>query len=511
MVVDSYAGGPPTSPVPLPSLAPLDQLVPDDPWRPVRFGLMGVYGVVYIWWFLTRGLIIDRISVALSLFIFLVCAFIGRPSHRWRWLGIEVALYAAMWYLYEITRGGGDGTHNWFGFEWKAPLQVESMRNIDRFMFFGNDPNHVLQDWWSKPGQVTWYDTILSVTYFTHFVFPVIAMAALWVTSQVQWRRFMKRFATLLGVACVMFMLLPTIPPWMAGDIKYDYRLFSPLRRHTGAGFYELGLKGFIRKFEVAKEWGNPVAAMPSLHAGFALFVPAFFLPWVRQRWLKVLMMCFPLVMLIALVYFAEHWVIDALVGWAIVGASFRFWHWHERRGRRRRVQTARSQLVMHESPEVSRRSITSADAPSGERRRCTTVLLDGSFIDALATDSDPRYNVAVAHYDELMQRYERGEVRLVARAVALGAQRGGGVLGIERAAGRLAAIERLQPSLQIESAALALARLNPHLGDVDFCHTLVTLRRERIRLVASFDERLTAFGFDVVAVPVGADDGHQP
>jgi hypothetical protein len=29
-------------------------------------------------------------------------------------------------------------------------------------------------------------------------------------------------------------------------------------------------------------DWGNAVAAMPSLHAAFALFVPAFFLPWLR-------------------------------------------------------------------------------------------------------------------------------------------------------------------------------------------------------------------------------------
>ena len=71
---------------------------------------------------------------------------------------------------------------------------------------------------------------------------------------------------------------------------------------------------------------------MPSLHASFALIVPAFFLPWIKPIWLKVGVFAFPIIMLTSLVYLAEHWVIDGLVGWAIVGGSFLFWNRFERR-----------------------------------------------------------------------------------------------------------------------------------------------------------------------------------
>ena len=49
--------------------------------------------------------------------------------------------------------------------------------------------------------------------------------------------------------------------------------------------------------------------------------------------------------MLSSLVYFGEHWVIDGLVGFALVGASFWFWNWFEARQRRRRAGRARAAL----------------------------------------------------------------------------------------------------------------------------------------------------------------------
>ena len=50
--------------------------------------------------------------------------------------------------------------------------------------------------------------------------------------------------------------------------------------------------------------------------------------------------------MLTSLVYLGEHWVIDGLVGWAIVGGSFWFWNRMERRSRRRRAGRARIALA---------------------------------------------------------------------------------------------------------------------------------------------------------------------
>jgi membrane-associated phospholipid phosphatase len=285
-----------------------------------------------------NGILWDRIGIAHAVALFLLCAFIGRPARQWAVLAVDLALYCAMWLAYEMTRGAADGKV--LGI--KFPLQVEAPRNLDRILFFGNDPTVVLQQHYWKPA-VHWWDKVASLTYFTHFVLVPIVMGALWAVNHRQWVRFMKRFATVLLVACGMFILMPTAPPWMAS--KAPYNLIPPLNRGAGRGFVAMGLHAAANSYRHALDWGNAVAAMPSLHAAFALIVPAFFLPWIKPKWLKAVVFVYPLLMLTSLVYLGEHWVIDGLVGWGLVGGSFWFWNWFEARQRRIRAERSISTL----------------------------------------------------------------------------------------------------------------------------------------------------------------------
>ena len=311
----------------------LDTVVPVDYLAWVRRTTLTIFCIYAVVWTKQNGILWDRLSVARAIAVFLVCAFIGRPLRQWGILAIDLMLYCVMWFLYETTRGAADGKI--FGI--RFPLQVQAPRNIDRALFLGHDPNVVLQEHFWK-STVHWWDKVASLTYFTHFIFVPIVMGILWVVSHRQWARFMKRFATVLGVACLMFILVPTIPPWMAAK---NYHLLPPLTRSAGRGFIAVGLRAAANSWKNALDWGNAVAAMPSLHASFALIVPAFFLPWIKPKWLKAVVLLFPVMMLTSLVYLAEHWVIDGLIGWAIVGGSFWFWNWQE--ARRRRVRAERS------------------------------------------------------------------------------------------------------------------------------------------------------------------------
>ena len=358
-----------------PTFAPVDtrlsltQIVPYDEFRVVRLALMLEFLVVYLWWLRVMGLPVDRISVAISVGIFLLCAFIGRSARTWGVLLLDCLAYCVMWVGYERTRGAADEGISVLGlFRLKFPLQVDSMRDIDRFMFLGNDPNVVLQDRFLERS-VRWYDVVASVTYMTHFVLPIIAMAVLWVISRRQWVRFMKRFATLLAVGCLLFVLLPTAPPWMAAE---KYGLFPELQRNAGRGFRHLGFSGFVNDYNVALSNGNAVAAMPSLHASFALIVPLFFFEWIRRRWVKAALLLFPVIMLASLVYLGEHWVIDGLIGWAITVGGFAFWNLMEQRTRTKRAHTARSLVgqpatlpALVELPEAAQSDSESESVPA--------------------------------------------------------------------------------------------------------------------------------------------------
>lgn len=327
------------------SRASVRRTVPFEWFRPVRLTLMLGYLVGYLVWLKVRGLTVDRVSVAIAVGIFLACAFVGRTWRTWGVLLLDCVAYCVMWLAYEKTRGAADDGVSIFGlFRVKFPLQVDAFREVDRFLFFGHDPNVVLQEhFWERT--VRWWDVVAGTTYMTHFVFPMIVMAALWATSHRQWARFMKRFASLLFIACLLFVVLPTAPPWMLGSPKYAYGLLPELHRNAGRGFYHIGFESFRDGYKLALSNGNGVAAMPSLHASFALIVPAFFLPWIRPKWLKALVLVFPVVMLTSLVYLGEHWVIDGLVGWAITGGVFWFWNRFERGTRRRRADRALAAL----------------------------------------------------------------------------------------------------------------------------------------------------------------------
>jgi hypothetical protein len=222
---------------------------------------------------------------------------------------------------------------------------------------------------------------------------------------------------------------------------------------------------------------------MPSLHAGFALFVPAFFLPMVTRRWVKALLMVFPVVMLGSLVYFAEHWVIDVLVGWALVAASFAAWHRIERAARTRDIASARAASIV---PDLADRAVGDGDGGDGPAgpflapRDPAVVLLDRSMLDVLVqsapggTDAD---RAAIEAYTRLLARHLDGTVRLVARADHLA------TFDLRARRGVLAPVRPVAVAAQYRRQADRLARLDrfaPLAGRPDDLLTLVVARRVR-------------------------------
>jgi hypothetical protein len=293
-------------------------------WVKIRWSALGAYGVGYIWWFFAKGVIIDRVSVLWSFAIFLVIASLGRPLREWVQMAGDLGIFVVMWLAYDESRGVADGLG--------MPIQVESVRNIDRFLFFGADPVVWLQErFYRGPNNVQWYDVVGSCVYYSHFMVPPIIIAVLWLSNRTQWVRYMRRFATLLFVACVMFVLLPTAPPWMASGgnnrVGLELDALPPLRRPTGNGWRYVGLDSFVEAWDTGRDWANQVAAMPSLHAGFALFAVVFFWPQVSNRYVRAATLLYPLTMAVALAYFAEHYFIDAIAGWLVVGSSFLLWN----------------------------------------------------------------------------------------------------------------------------------------------------------------------------------------
>jgi hypothetical protein len=463
-----------STPSELSELSELLPFVPHDPWYRVRVVAMGACTVAYLWWSRVHGLVTDRISAGVAVGVFLVCAFAGKPWRRWGQVAGDAVCYAGMWFAYESTRGAADGLG--------MPLQLDAVRTIDRILFLGAQPTEWVQRHWYEAGEVRWHDHVLSLVYYSHFVVPVMAVAAVWAVSRTMWVRYMRRFATVVVTGCVMFVLLPTVPPWMASDERFGYGVGEPLVRHVRRGVLDLGFTGFVHDWKVALDWSNVVAAMPSLHAAFSLFVVVFFLPMVRRGW-RFLLFAYPLAMAFALVYFAEHWVIDVLVGWALVAASFAAWHHIERAARTRDVASACAASVV---PDLADRAVGDGDGGDGPAgpflapRDPAVVLLDRSMLDALVqgapggTDAD---RAAIEAYTRLLARHLDGTVRLVARADHLA------TFDLRARRGVLAPVRPVAVAAQYRRQAERLARLDrfaPLAGRPDDLLTLVVARRAR-------------------------------
>ncbi len=172
------------------------------------------------------------------------------------------------------------------------------------------------------PGVVHWWEILVSVVYFSHFVAALAVAVVLWLTSRTQWARFMRRWFALCLAGLITYFAYPAAPPWWAALPEHG-ALIGPVDRISTNGWDALNLHSAGNMLNALQvEASNPVAAMPSLHTAFALFVVVFFLPAVRRRW-WALLLSYPLAMTFTLVYSGEHYIIDVLVGWLYVGGTF--------------------------------------------------------------------------------------------------------------------------------------------------------------------------------------------
>jgi membrane-associated phospholipid phosphatase len=291
--------------------------------RRLRYVLFLVYGSVFVWSFANNGIPVARLAVLGWVAVAFIISSITKPTRQQLQMVGDLTLYAVMWLSYDYSRGIADS----FGF----PLQVEMPRNVDRFLFFGTDPNVWIQEQFLSDS-TRWYDVVGSLVYFTHFLFPVVMSVYFWMRNREQWLRYIRRFATVLFAGVVTYIVLPTAPPWMASSTRYPYQILEPLARTTGRGWNALGLDTVNSVILRGQQWANPTAAIPSLHAAFALFMVVFIWPQVRQRSIRVLLATFPMSMALCLVYFGEHYVIDILAGWLYVAGAFWFWNRRERK-----------------------------------------------------------------------------------------------------------------------------------------------------------------------------------
>lgn len=228
--------------------------------------------------------------------IFVVAARLGRlRSFAVTWVPIAVFLDA-----FARLRGVADNTG--------IPIHHTAALEAERRLFLGTVPTAWLQNRFTIPKHFHWYDYAATALHWSHFVMPITILFVLWLRYPAFFRRYLIAFVVVTTLVLDLYFLFPSAPPWMAAREGYLPHLARPMV--DVATQVNQNLFGSVYATIGAS---NDVAAMPSLHASYPFL--AFVMFWPVSRKLGLLGLLYFILMSLALVYLAEHYVVDILAG----------------------------------------------------------------------------------------------------------------------------------------------------------------------------------------------------
>jgi hypothetical protein len=331
----------------LPSQPPLSADKSDPAGREVwlswgRRVAVSAWALVVTYRTVTDGVAFNRELLLLYIATGLIAASIGR-GHKVFTVVRDWLPFALVLVLYDLSRGAADMLG--------APTLWRFQPDADRWLFFGTVPTVWLQERIKMP-LPPWWEVIISSIYMSFFILPYVVAGVLWLYNRTDWAAFVRRFVALSFAAVAVYVVLPAAPPWAAARCTPADIVSGPSNPpcmyRSAAGVPDGGLLGamhmsqpgahqFVERIST-RGWGtlhlqsagalvnsgqasvNLVAAIPSLHAALTAMISIFLWRRVRRRW-RPLLVGYPLAMAFVLVYSAEHFVVDILLGWALAAA----------------------------------------------------------------------------------------------------------------------------------------------------------------------------------------------
>jgi PAP2 superfamily len=150
----------------------------------------------------------------------------------------------------------------------------------------------------------------MNLFYFVgHFVLTGVFFLWLYHRSRDGFRSFRNGFLVATAIAVVIHWQFPTAPPRLIAGLGVEDTLRSLWNVDIGSPH--------------ASAFSNPVAAVPSLHAGWAVGVGIGLIRYARQPLLRILGVIYPLAVVLTIVVTGNHFIFDALAGAAVLGAGF--------------------------------------------------------------------------------------------------------------------------------------------------------------------------------------------
>jgi len=242
-------------------------------------------------------------------------SFVGSSPavRRWERALLQLLTVSWMYTVYEEFRAAATGSMS------SAAAHARQIVSIERAI--GLDIEHTVQQ---LTFHLPWLVGLCNVCYgATHLVVPPVALVILYRRAPDRYRQWRNVFLIMLGLSLICFWLFPVLPPrLMPGQhrlVDTSTSYFS-VNRIPGSDVVSTTTRSGT------PEWApftNPMAAMPSLHVGFAIWASLALWPIVRRRGLRWLVALYPLTMIWSVMVTGNHWLLDTAGGALVVGLAW--------------------------------------------------------------------------------------------------------------------------------------------------------------------------------------------
>ena len=260
----------------------------------------------------------------------LVAALAGMPERPYVILWLGAALLIACWqhpnrvaavivdWLPLLVIVAGYDLVRSFADELVPRATLKPQLRFDEIVFGGTAPTVRLQRWLKPNEGLHPWDYLVFCFSLSHFVVsPTFAIVQYFRDRQL-FRRYKWTMLAVCLAGFATYFAVPAEPPWRASELG----ALEPTVRIVQMVWAKLGVTGAARAV-AGRDTGvaNPVAALPSLHAAWPFLILLF--TWRRAPRLRWLVVAYNAAMWFILVYGAEHYVSDLLLGWVYAAIAF--------------------------------------------------------------------------------------------------------------------------------------------------------------------------------------------
>ena len=228
--------------------------------------------------------------------------------------------FIGLFLAYELMRGYADDINR--------VIHDADILGLERALFGGLLPTQVLQEAFHPAAGLDPWAIAGTIFYFLHFPLPLAVGFLLWVRRRRAYYDFIAALILLSMAGFATYLVLPVAPPWWAAE----HGLLpgpdgAPAITYLKAqGFNDLarmlGFEGrYLYSYAIYEVNPNAVAAFPSLHAAYPFLAFLFARrAFGRAGWI---MLAYAACVWFAIVYLADHYVVDVLGGLAYACAAY--------------------------------------------------------------------------------------------------------------------------------------------------------------------------------------------